>query len=244
MKAGRINRRRIVVSSRKQRGVVLLIALIILVAMTLAGIGMMRSVDTGSVIAGNLAFQQTTMHANDAGTSTGFSELIAVANTGNTADKTILEYSDGQPCSNAPGATAAGCVLPGADIDLKGYRSTPIFACEVTHTCLLASNYTWWQDDNNWVNAPSVSVYDPNDPNVPPMRIATVSYFIHRMCQAAGGSGAPGQLCQTYTEPATGCSKTQLLPCTSTSRFYRITTRSVGVRNSVSYAQMLVLISE
>jgi type IV pilus assembly protein PilX len=44
--------------ARHQRGVVLFIALIVLVAMTLAGLALMRSVDTGNVIAGNLAFKQ------------------------------------------------------------------------------------------------------------------------------------------------------------------------------------------
>lgn len=49
-----------------QRGVILFIALIVLVAMTLAGIGMMRSVDTNNVIAGNLAFKNAASSAADA----------------------------------------------------------------------------------------------------------------------------------------------------------------------------------
>src|ERR1700704_5438463 len=49
-----------------QRGVVLFIALIVLVAMTLAGIGMMRSVDTNNLIAGNLAFKNAASSAADA----------------------------------------------------------------------------------------------------------------------------------------------------------------------------------
>ena len=40
-----------------QKGVVLFISLIVLVAMTLAGIAMFRQVGTGVVIAGNLAFR-------------------------------------------------------------------------------------------------------------------------------------------------------------------------------------------
>ena len=49
-----------------QQGVVLFIALIVLVAMTLAGIGMMRSVDTNNLIAGNLAFKNAAASAGDA----------------------------------------------------------------------------------------------------------------------------------------------------------------------------------
>lgn len=52
---------------RAQRGVVLFIALIVLVAMSLAGVALIRSVDTGSVIAGNIAFRQTAMHVGDNG---------------------------------------------------------------------------------------------------------------------------------------------------------------------------------
>ena len=50
-----------------QRGVVLIIVLIVLVAMTLASIAMVRSVDTSTIIAGNLAFRQSGVAAGDAG---------------------------------------------------------------------------------------------------------------------------------------------------------------------------------
>ncbi len=52
---------------KAQHGVVLVISLIVLVAMTLAGVGMMRSVDTNVLIAGNLAFRSAAMSAADAG---------------------------------------------------------------------------------------------------------------------------------------------------------------------------------
>lgn len=54
-------------ASRPQRGVVLLMALIVLVVMTLAGLALMRSVSTSNVIAGNMAFQQAATHSADAG---------------------------------------------------------------------------------------------------------------------------------------------------------------------------------
>lgn len=53
--------------NRKQGGVVLPITLIVLVAMTLAAVAMMRSVDTSSVIAGNLAFRQSATASGDNG---------------------------------------------------------------------------------------------------------------------------------------------------------------------------------
>lgn len=52
---------------RRQRGVVLFIALIVLVAMMLAGIALTRSVSTGLLIAGNLAFQESATSGGDGG---------------------------------------------------------------------------------------------------------------------------------------------------------------------------------
>ncbi len=52
---------------QRQSGVVLFIALIVLVAMTLAGIAMFRSVGAGVVIAGNLAFKQNATAVGDLG---------------------------------------------------------------------------------------------------------------------------------------------------------------------------------
>jgi len=50
-----------------QQGIVLPITLIVLVAMTLAGIALLRSIDTSSIIAGNLAFKQSATASGDAG---------------------------------------------------------------------------------------------------------------------------------------------------------------------------------
>lgn len=50
-----------------QQGVILFVALIVLVAMSLAGIAMMRSVDTNVLVAGNLAYRQGATAAGDWG---------------------------------------------------------------------------------------------------------------------------------------------------------------------------------
>lgn len=68
-------------SFRRQQGVVLFISLIMLVAMTLAGIALIRSVDTANLIAGNLAFRQGATLAADAGVETARTWLL----TQNTA---------------------------------------------------------------------------------------------------------------------------------------------------------------
>jgi hypothetical protein len=249
MKVGRINRRNIA-PPRSQRGVVLLIALIILVAMTMAGIGMMRSIDTGSVIAGNLAFKQATTNAGDAGTSTGFNQLAIYSNPadGNSNLEPVL-YLNGnntQPCPTNLGADQALCPV-GTSLIFQGYSSTPISPCEVTGqttgtvngTACTATQNSWWTVAANWNGAPSITVTDPNGGN-----IATVSYLIHRMCQVANTAPTPilagGQLCQSFSEvPA--C-HTDPCPPPIYYFFYRITSRSVGPRNTVTYAQTLAMI--
>jgi Tfp pilus assembly protein PilX len=63
----------------RQKGITLIIALIALVALTLAGIALMRSVDTNNVIAGNFAFRQASMQATDTGVEDAFTQLKTIA---------------------------------------------------------------------------------------------------------------------------------------------------------------------
>lgn len=65
----------------KQRGAALFIALIALVSMTLAGIALVRSVDTSNLIAGNLAFRQAALHASDVGIENAVDALGTIVTT-------------------------------------------------------------------------------------------------------------------------------------------------------------------
>jgi len=76
----------------RQKGVVLAITLIVLVAMTLAAIALVRSVDTTNVIAGNLAFKQATVNAADRGTEAAVAWLETT-----TATNVNLLASDNFP---------------------------------------------------------------------------------------------------------------------------------------------------
>ena len=69
------------IRSRRQRGVILVITLIVLVAMTLAGIAMIRTVDTSTIIAGNLAFKQSATTSGDAGVEAAITWLGANGGT-------------------------------------------------------------------------------------------------------------------------------------------------------------------
>lgn len=72
-------------ASAPQQGIVLIITLIVLVAMTLAAIALVRSSDTNNLIAGNLSFQQSAMHSADTGVETAVAWLSANS-TGSVLD--------------------------------------------------------------------------------------------------------------------------------------------------------------
>lgn len=88
----------------RQAGVVLVIALIVLIAMTLAGIALMRSVDTSNLIAGNLAFQQAATHSGDTGIETAINWLQTsnVGGTLNGSDPTNGYAANGSAASQSP----------------------------------------------------------------------------------------------------------------------------------------------
>lgn len=73
-------------SPQRQRGVVLFMALIALIALSLAGLAMVRSVDTGNVISGNMAFRQAAMQNSDVGIEAAFLALPGILNTSRDAN--------------------------------------------------------------------------------------------------------------------------------------------------------------
>ena len=75
------HRVRAVGAACRQRGVSLFIALIVLMGMTLTGLALMRSVDTTTIISGNLAFKQSTIQAADQGIDVAYQWLAANAGT-------------------------------------------------------------------------------------------------------------------------------------------------------------------
>lgn len=69
-----------------QQGMVLLVALVVLVAIMVAAVAMMRSVDTSTLVAGNLAFQQSATHATDKGVEAAVAMLRQKLTDGTLAD--------------------------------------------------------------------------------------------------------------------------------------------------------------
>ena len=64
---------------RRQSGVVLVISLIVLVALTLAGLALVLSTDTGNVIAGNFAFRMAALQSVDTGVEAAFTAITSAS---------------------------------------------------------------------------------------------------------------------------------------------------------------------
>ncbi len=204
-----LTRRPHAIGYRKQTGVVLVITLIVLVAMMLAAISLIRSVDTTNIIAGNLAFQSAATDAADVGVMQASALLTAVVKAGNLyCDQTL--------------PPPAGCP--------KGYRSRIEPHLEPPYP-----NTTW---DSYWNNV-SVNAQSVVNPPAGFSIDYVVERLCHsatgadtcseatpvedRVCAAGGGpKDAPGQPCPPITPI-----------------YYRVTVHSAGPRNTVSYVQSI-----
>jgi Tfp pilus assembly protein PilX len=95
----------------RQQGVILFVALIVLVAMSLAGVALMRSVDTNVLVAGNLAYRQGATSVADWGIEQGRQYL-----------KTTLTGAPGALDLDAP--TSGYYASWQAGVDLYGRTAT------------------------------------------------------------------------------------------------------------------------
>lgn len=190
------------VSPQRQKGVVLMIALIMLVSLTLAGIALVRSVDTTTIIAGNLGFKQSATSSGDMGNEQAIAFLES-NNSGTTLHATIGGQGQYVPFVENPGPTQ-----------------------------------TW---DQFWLgtigtNAKAIG-------SVPDAAGNSASYIIHRLCN---GPGDPVSVADCAISPVaaanSGSSKGAGVVALNFSAaiYYRITTRVVGPRNTVSYIQTVI----
>jgi len=167
------------VPAARQKGVMLIIVLIVLVAMTLAGVAMMRSVDTSTVVAGNIAFKQSGVGAADQGLQAAYTWLIA--NTG--APLNSDSFADGY-VSNAPGTEpdwtsnanwANEKQLNGGVVDGAGnvisyliHRMCPIPNCAPDATCPGGINTCGSTANTATVSGEGVDVSKPAFFSLPP----------------------------------------------------------------------------
>ncbi|MGB8337671.1 MAG: hypothetical protein WCD07_08130 [Burkholderiales bacterium] len=79
---------------KNQRGVVMIIALIVLIAMSLAGVALVRSVDTANLVAGNIAFKQGALQEGNAGMEAAIQKFATGGNLVPPPANTELLWTD------------------------------------------------------------------------------------------------------------------------------------------------------
>jgi len=95
---------------RARRGYIMLFVLVALVAMTVSGLALMRSMDTNEVVSGNMAFRNSTVHSGDLAVQNAVAWIQA--NTGNgvlnaTAAGSGYYAQEAEPDWNQPTLWAA-----------------------------------------------------------------------------------------------------------------------------------------
>ena len=73
-----------------------MIALIVLVAMTLAALGLIRSIDTGQLVAGNIGYRESSIQSGDTGIELARNWLVTNANTLDNDNSTFGYYASRQ----------------------------------------------------------------------------------------------------------------------------------------------------
>lgn len=201
---------------KRQRGAVMFIALIALVAMMLAGIALMRSIDTANVIAGNFAFKQAALNATDIGMEAANTAVMAklAAVTETTTANWYL------PVASSVVATSAVEGIP--DID---WRNVP------ADTTTFQGYSIQYVAERLCEAVPAgASAVQPNGPTeasrLTNSDIEDHCLFVPQMV-SAGGEINNDVLSQPPSSVAGDV-------------YYRITTRVTGPRGIVSVAQSLV----
>ncbi|MDD3379911.1 MAG: hypothetical protein PHD68_01660 [Rugosibacter sp.] len=214
-------RRVIQAKIQAQRGVVLLLALIMLIAMTLAGIVMYRQIGTGLIIARNLSFKRTATVAADRGIEAARVWLVAQTAAGLERGERTAGYYPGWcntklDLNDTPDADNDG--IP----DNCGTTPAPSEFDPLTY---------------NWTNA-VIATNDDGAGN-------EVRYVIHRMCQVPGAINAAGQQCVTIGSTLAGGSHSAASygsqPLSNTFQpYFRVTTRVQGPTNTMVYTQAIM----
>ena len=187
----------------------LIIALIVLVAMTLAGIATMRSVDTATIMAGNIAFRQSALAAADQGIQAGF-ELLKSTKTNFTRNLT----RDGLGVSVAGYYSSASVVEPDWSDPAAWTKATQLNGGAADS----AGNVVWYIVERMC----NIANCNPGDTCG---GASNVCGLTPSQASASGTEGSDNFRPQdAFSAPAP---------------HYRITARAVGARNSIAIIQTM-----
>jgi len=199
----------------RQRGVVLFIALIVMVAMSLAAIALMRSVDTTSAVIGNLAFRQASILPANYAIEDAAAGLFNDANPANVAR--IADVRVDTPTQNyysTHNQTAGWDDQFGVPTPLQTKSAAAALARKQTDGA------------GNTITYVTERMCNPNAPTVPADKAAAGTW-----CDMMPPKQSPGT---TINDP--------MAALLSAQPFYRVTVRVDGPpgTNTVSFAQAML----
>ena len=208
---------------RAQRGVSILFAMVTLVTLALAAVALVRSVDTGALVLGNLAFKQDATAASNVATERALTWLKA----------------------NAAGATLDVNGAPGS-----GYFATSLDGLDVTGRLTSSANkmaLVDWQGDGKcgYVDAdnfsgvciaPKTEVLDDG---------STAKWVIMRLCAkqepvVAGNTCSRPLATSTSTASERGEVTGPRITASVASPYYRVVVQVQGPRRTVSFTESIV----
>ena len=199
-------------SRQSAQGVVLFIALVVLAMMALATAAMLRSAGTGALVGGNLAQQQAAVGSSDP----ALEQAI-----------TWLEANSGKSSSTSASTCASGTSVLACDQTSRGYLATRTDP---------SSSQSWADLWLSLISAGASPVSLSAD-----VAGNTSAYLIQRMCSAVGD--AASGTC-AVAPSSTECGQSHSVSnesrgCTS-QVYYRITVKTTGPRNTMSFTQTMV----
>jgi Tfp pilus assembly protein PilX len=102
---------------QRERGIVLIVALIVMVALSFAGVALVRSVDTTTAVVGNLAFRQAAISPANLAVEQATAALFA--NAAKTGIATITNKEADMPAENYYARLQAGEDVRGIPVQLQ-----------------------------------------------------------------------------------------------------------------------------
>jgi len=197
----------------RERGAALLIALVVLVALTMAGIAMMRSVDTATLVAGNIGFRQSTINAADQGIQAAYGFVLPNR-------VSLAAQSTNDPANGYTGVTPLG--------EAPDWYLNPANAGWANAVSCSGTTNTNVACDSFATGGTSVDRAGNN-----------IAYVIHRLCDNTGNNCGQTQGNPSAGGGGIDMSDPNHFPPPS-SQHFRVTVRVTGPRNSVAYVQTLV----
>lgn len=241
-------RRSIPQQRRGQQGVSLFIALVTLVVITLAGIALVRSVDTGVMVSANVSFKEVTHALTSIGVEQAVNYLTAtVVSSASPGNQNLpAACSAAQSSSNLGDCRYYERIQAREDMpSTSAFYSPPPQALPAPST----PDMVPWID---WTSANISPTYLDGNLNVVAVpSVYEIRYVIERLCSPttavtlrypARNNPATQDNCHTDTLVPEGGNKggSQRPPDEIVQVKYRITVRATGPRNATSIVQTIV----